>query len=162
MPFGPVNVPGFYLCMMENLKNKWDALFIEIPESYSLSGEKVDGKKVHIHNGNVHLDSNRLYSNTQSMIDNILVWSNTIKCILKYFECMCRVFQKYRVSFRQDKCHFLLDRKEYVGHNLLPNGKFPAQSKFYMINNWTLPLTSSNLHNFVGLVTFYLQYAPYL
>ena len=45
MPFGPVNAPGFYLCMMDNFKKEWDAPFIEIMESYSFSGAKVDGKK---------------------------------------------------------------------------------------------------------------------
>ena len=34
--------------------------------------------------------------------------------------------------------------------------------KFDMITDWVLPRTGSTLHSFVGLVTFYQRYAPYL
>ena len=29
MPFGPVNDPAFYICMMGNFRDEWDALFLE-------------------------------------------------------------------------------------------------------------------------------------
>ena len=29
-PFGPVNAPSFYMCMMENFKSAWGALFIQM------------------------------------------------------------------------------------------------------------------------------------
>ena len=57
---------------------------------------------------------------------------------------------------------FLLDRVEYVGHDLLADGNCPAQSKFDMIRDWEIPSTGSSLHSFVGLVMFYHRYAPYL
>ena len=131
-------------------------------ESYSLSGENVDDKTVEMRNVHIHLDSDKLYSETKTITDDVLIWCSNITCILKYFECMCRIFQKYMVSFRQDKCHFLLDSVEYVGHDLLSNGNSLTQFKFNMITNWTLPFTDSNLHSFVRLVTFYQLYAPYL
>ena len=162
MPFGPVNAPGFYSCMMGDFKKEWDSLFLEIMKEHAVSGVKVDDKIVGIKNGNIHLDDDRLYSGTKSIIDDVLLWCTNISCILIYFECICRVFQKYRVSFRQDKCHFLLERVEYVGHDLLAHGNCPAQSKFDMITDWVLPRTGSTLHSFVGLVTFYQRYAPYL
>ena len=28
MPFGPVNAPGFYSCMMGDFKKEWDSLFL--------------------------------------------------------------------------------------------------------------------------------------
>ena len=135
MPFGPVNAPGFYSCMMGNFKKEWDALFLEILKSYALSGKTIDNKKVHFTDGNIHLDSDRLYSGTKSIIDDVLIYCSNITCILIYFECVCRVFLKYRVSFRQDKCHFLLDRVEYAGNDLLAHGNCPTQSKFSIIDD---------------------------
>ena len=66
------------------------------------------------------------------------------------------------MSFRLDKCHFLLDRVEYVGYNLKADGNCPVQSKFKLITDWKLPTCGSTLHSFVGLVIFYHRYAPYL
>ena len=104
----------------------------------------------------------KLYSGTKSIIDDILIWSSIIATVLVYFECVCSMFLKYCVSFRQDKCHFLIDRVVYVGHDLLANGNCPAQSKFDIIKDWETPTTGSSLHFFVGLVMFCHQYAPYL
>ena len=39
MPFGTVNIPRFYSCMMGNFKKEWDALFVETMESIILSGK---------------------------------------------------------------------------------------------------------------------------
>jgi len=162
MPFGPVNAPSFYSCMMGNFKKEWDALFLEILEDYADTGKLLDGKSVRIVNGDIYIGITKIYSGTKSIIDDVLIWCSDIPCILIYFECVCRVFQKYRVSFRQDKCHFLLDRVEYVGHDLLADGNCPAKSKFNMITDWALPTTGAGLHSFVGLVMFYHRYAPYL
>ena len=79
---------------MVNFKKEWDGLFLEIMESYVLSGENVDGKTVLMTNGNVYLHSVRLYCGTKSIIDNVLIWSSNITCILKYLECVCCIFQK--------------------------------------------------------------------
>ena len=161
MPAGSVNAPELYLCMMGNLKKNgmryWTRWW-----SHTLCLKKIDDKKVHILNGNIHLDSDWLYSGTKSIIDNVLIWSSNIWCFLIHFECVCRVFQKYRISFRQNTYHFLLDRVEYVGYNLLSDENCPEKSKFNMIDDCKLPPTGRSLHLFVGLVSLYHRYAPYL
>ena len=88
-------------------------------------------------------------------IDDILIWSDNLEAILIYLECVCRVFNKYRVSFRLDKCRFLMDRVEYVGHDLTPEGNCPARSKFDLIKDWELPTSGTSLHSFIGLLIFY-------
>ena len=113
-------------------------------------------------NEDIFVGGKQLYSRIKSIIDDILIWSSSVWCILIYFECVCRVFQKYRVSLRWDKCHFLLNRVEYVGHDLKVGGNCPAKSKFSMITNWTLSRYGSSLNSFVSLVILYHHYAPYL
>ena len=51
---------------------------------------------------------------------------------------------------------------EYVGHDLTARGNCPAQSRFDLINDWTLPKTGQTLHSFVGLLNFYHHYKPHL
>ena len=71
------------------------------------------------------------------------------------------VFLKYRVSFRLDKCDFLKTQVEYVGHEVTKAGNCPAQSKFDVINYWTLPPTGKFVFSFIGLANFYHRHAPY-
>ena len=78
-----------------------------------------------------------------------------------YLECVCKVFHKYRVTFRLDKCDFLKERVEYVRHDVTEDGNCPAQSKFYLINDWKLPINGKVLFSFTGLMNFYHIYAPY-
>ena len=103
--------------------------------SYASSGKLLDGSTVVIKNGNIHLGPTKLYCGTKLIIDDVLIWCSNIACIIVYFQCVCKVFKKFRVSFRQDKCQFFLNRVEYVGHDLLPDGNCPAKSKFNMIDD---------------------------
>ena len=130
--------------------------------SYATSSELLDGRKVVVINGGIFLGTTKFYCGTKLIIDDVLIWWSSVACILVYFTCVFKVFKKFRVSFCQDKCHFLLDRVEYVGHDLLPNENCPAKSKFNMIDDWVLPTTDNSLHLFVGLFMFYHRYVPYL
>ena len=71
------------------------------------------------------------------------------------------MFQKYRVVFRLDKCDFLKDIIEYVGHDIIAQVNCPAQSKFDLIKNWELPKNGQAIFSFIGLVKFYHRCAPY-
>ena len=162
MPFEPVNYPDFYTCVMGNFRLEQDALFIESVTTLATSGVNLDDKIVSINGDTIFLDEYKLTSGTRSIIDNILIWSSNIPYMLLYLECVYRVFQTYRVSFRLDKCDFLKERAEFLGHELTANGNCPAANKFNMIKDWALPVTGKTLYYFVSIVIFYRRYAPYL
>ena len=50
---------------------------------------------------------------------------------------------------------------EEVGHDVTEDGKFPAQPKCDVINDWRLPTNGKSLFSFIGLVHFYHSCAPY-
>ena len=75
-------------------------------------------------------------------------------------ECVCKVFQKYCVDFWLDKCEFLKSSIKYVGHDVTEYGNFPAQSKFYLINDWMLSTNWQGLFPFTGLFNLYHIYDP--
>jgi hypothetical protein len=137
LPFGPMNGPAFYTCMMGIFRDEWNALFRSRHPSDT-----------------AHLGS-------RIIIDDILLWSTIISSLLLYFTCVCDVFIKYRVTFQLKKCEFLTDRIEYVGHDITPDGNCPARSKFDLIQDWPLPATGVSLLSFIGLLTFYNTYCPY-
>ena len=135
MPFGPVNAPTFYTYMMGDLKDELDALFLQTILSLSKSGIKLGGDLINISGSTITVGDLKFHSRTTSIIYAILIWSNSIPAILIYFECVCKVFQKYRVSFRLDKYKFLENRVEFFGHDLTPDGNCPAASKFDLISD---------------------------
>ena len=103
----------------------------------------------------IYINEIKNKSSSKGIIYNILKWSTNLDLILIYLECVCKVFKKYRVSFRLDKSEFLKDGVEYVGHDLTPTGNFPSKSKFNIIHDWKLPTSSQGLHSFIGLINFY-------
>ena len=64
--------------------------------------------------------------------------------------------------FRLDECKFLKPRVEYVSHDILYHSNCPAQSKFNLIDDWTLLTSGQSLFSFIGLVNFYHRHAPYM
>jgi hypothetical protein len=158
MPFGPTNAPAFYTAMMGAFQEEWENLFLQELESMpTIGGENIEIRP----DSSILVGTKTVRTGSKVIIDDILLWSNNLELILLYFECICRVFKKYRVSFRLDKCEFLKERVEYVGHDLTPTGNCPAKSKFDLISDWKLPTTGQSLHSFVGLVNFYARYCPY-
>ena len=122
----------------------------------------VDNKPIQIITSSViTVGSENLIFGSQAIIDDILLWCSVKSLLLLYFECVCKVFVKYRVSFKLPKCCFLADRVEFVGHDLLCNGNAPASSKFNLIKNWSLPMSGQFLFSFIGLIAFYHKFAPY-
>ena len=141
MPFGPTNAPAFYTCMMGNFRDEWQLLFLQSLQEMTEIGQQL----ITIRNTDeIYLGDKRIYSGTKVIIDDILLWSTNLDLVLVLllFECVFKVFLKYRVSFRLDKCEFLKERVEYVGHDLTPNGNCPAASKFDLITDWVIPVHS--------------------
>ena len=158
MPFGLTNAPAFYPAMMKNLKDEWDLLFIIVLRSMNT----LNGEIICITDANeIFLGEKKIVSGSRTIIDDILLFCSNKAMILIYFECVCKVFQKYRVSFRLDKCEFLKSRVEYVGVDVMQQGNTPAQSKFDKITDWVLPTSGQSLFSFIGLIIFYHHYAPY-
>ena len=159
MPFGPTNAPAFYTAMMKNFKDEWDSLFIITVRQWKVY------KKLPITltaNNDIMIGGKKLIWGSKTIIDDILLWCAIKEIATLLFRCVCKIFKKYRVSFRLDKCEFMKSRVEYVGHDILRKGNSPAQSKFDLIQDWKLPESGSTLFSFIGLVNFYHRYAPYM
>jgi hypothetical protein len=104
---------------------------------------------------------NAAHTSCWVIINDVLLFSNDIITLLQYLDCVCQVFMKYRVSLKLPKCDFLKGRFEYVGHDITADGNCPAQSKFDLVADWTLPSTGQGLRSFVSLCNFYHRFCPW-
>ena len=148
--------------MMSNFKVEWDQLFLDKLTIMVKTKSTLGGEVVQLIDDCITIGGVKISAGTKTIIDDILIWGVNLAAILIYLECVCQVFQKYRVSFRLDKCRFLMDRVEYVGHDLTSIGNCPASSKFDLIKDWSIPISGSSLYSFIGLIFIYHIYAPYL
>ena len=55
----------------------------------------------------IYLNKIKLVYVSRTIIDKIILLCSNLDKILIYLECTCKVFLKYRVSFRLNKCDFL-------------------------------------------------------
>ena len=103
MPFGPTNAPSFYTAMMKDFKTEWDDLFlirVTAMQTYNSLIIRVDT------NQDAIIVGVKLVWGSKTIIDDILLWCDKTYLTLLLFTCVCEVFQKYRMSFRLDKCEF--------------------------------------------------------
>ena len=92
MLFGPMNAPVFYTCTMQDFHAEWKLLFIlTIRNTTEIGGEPVcvpDTNDIYVGNRKTYFDS-------RVIINNIIAYSTNIELVLIYFECICKVFEKY-------------------------------------------------------------------
>ena len=108
----------------------------------------------------VFIGDRKIISVKITIINDISILCSNLRAILIYFEFAWKIFQKYSVVFWLEKCDFLKERIKYVGHDVTEDGNCPAQSKFYLINDWKLPTNGQDLLSFIGIVSIYDTYAP--
>ena len=118
--------------MMKYCKDIWGALFISKPKTLGY----LEGVKLFVNEDQeICINDAKVFSGSQTIIDNIVLCCSNKEMIMTYFEIVCKIFRKYRVSSRLDTCEFLKIRVEYVRHNILPKGNFLAMSKFDTSND---------------------------
>ncbi|MHA7856433.1 reverse transcriptase family protein, partial [Marinobacter shengliensis] len=142
MPFGPVNAPACYTVLMFLMRQEWQALF---QERFPDLDESLIKTKL-------------IQSGDRQIVDDILLFSNDPFALILYFSCVCHIFTKWRLSFNPKKCDFFLERVEWIGIDLRPDGNSPASSKYDMVHSWPLPSSGVSLHSFVGLLNFYARF----
>ena len=104
IPFGPTNYPAFHSAMTKMMKDKWDGLFTaRLRELSSIKGEIVSVSATM----EIYIGNRNIVSGTRIIINDILLLGSNVCALCVFLKCICRVFRKYRVSFRLNKCDFL-------------------------------------------------------
>ena len=99
LPFGPMNGPPVYTAMMVLLQRQWHTL----AETVIRAWEKEEAKRLTAA-GKAPPPPARFGS--KIIIDDILIWASSYRACLLYFDCVCQIFVKHRVSFKLEKCEF--------------------------------------------------------
>ena len=136
---------------MRNCKKGWESIFTQMLRFiYTLGNNAVSVTEI----GKFYLNKTKIVSGSRTIIDDILLFCINFDAILVFVEFICKLFLKYKVSFRPNKCDYLKNWVEYVGRDVTKVGNYLARCKFDLINYWILSTTGQSLFSLIGVVYF--------
>ncbi|XP_008184923.1 uncharacterized protein K02A2.6-like [Acyrthosiphon pisum] len=75
-------------------------------------------------------------------------------------ESVLNKLQNSGLKVKVEKCKFLKNSIEYLGHILDKNGIHTTEKHIEAIKNVSVPISLSELKSFLGMVTYYIKYIP--
>ncbi|GBG77790.1 hypothetical protein CBR_g25721 [Chara braunii] len=89
---------------------------------------------------------------------DILVYSRTLEDYLEHLRRVLETLRRAKYKANRDKCEFVWQELEYLGHFVTPEGISPLSDKIQAIQEWPEPKTVTNVHSFLGLVGYYQRF----
>ena len=93
-------------------------------------------------------------------LNDILVTGSSPAAHLKNLEHVFTRLEEAGVHFKKEKCEFMLEEVEYLGHKISRDGLQPIQSKVAAVANAPEPSRVAELRSFLGLVNYYGKFLP--
>lgn len=91
---------------------------------------------------------------TINFIDDILVYGRNLEEHNQRLEKTLHVLESNNVFLNRDKCIYRINKIEFLGHELSPQGIKPLESHVKVIQNFRAPRTVDEIQSFLGLVNF--------
>ena len=95
-------------------------------------------------------------------LDDILVKGNTIEEHKSFPKKIFERIRKYGLKIKENKCDFLLEEINYLGHVINKDGKKPDKSRAAAIKDMPNSKNVKTLQSFLGLVSYYQDFIPNL
>ena len=95
-------------------------------------------------------------------VDDILVTGATLEEHLNNLDRVLERLAAAGLTLNLQKCSFLLDCIEYLGHLIDAQGLHPTQEKITAVTKAPRPQNVSQLRSFIGLLTYYSKFLPNL
>ena len=93
-------------------------------------------------------------------LDDILITGSTIDEHLSNLTEVLRRLKEHGVRLKREKCQFLRDSVEYLGHLIDADGLHTTDSKLKAINEAPSPTNTQELRAFLGLLNYYGRFIP--
>ena len=91
-------------------------------------------------------------------IDDILIFSRTMSEHLHHVGLVLDRLQGAGLKLKPNKCHFLCQRVEYLGHLVTPHGLEPNPKKVNAVSQFPVPTSTTQVRQFVGLTSYYQRF----
>ena len=95
-------------------------------------------------------------------LDDILITGVSDVEHLRNLEEVLRRLQDHGISVKKEKCHFIQDSVEYLGHHVDARGVHTSERKVQAIVDAPAPRNLQELRSFLGLLNYYAKFIPNL
>ena len=93
-------------------------------------------------------------------IDDILVFSDTLKDLLNHLRLVLKRLREINLKLKPTKCRFARKEVEYLGHVLTPDGLKPNPALVSAVREFPAPTCLKELRRFLGLMLYYQWFIP--
>ncbi|GBG81444.1 hypothetical protein CBR_g32121 [Chara braunii] len=91
-------------------------------------------------------------------LDNILVYSRTLEDHLEHLRRVLETLRSAKYKANRDKCEFIRQEMDYLGHFVTPEGISPLLDKIQAIQEWSAPWNVMVVRSFLGLAGYYKRF----
>ncbi|GBG88641.1 hypothetical protein CBR_g48172 [Chara braunii] len=91
-------------------------------------------------------------------LDDILVYSRSLEDHLEHLRRVLETLRRAKYKANRDKCEFVRQELEYLGHFVTPEGITPLSDKIQAIQKWSEPRNVTDVRPFLGLVGYYQRF----
>ncbi|GBG69803.1 hypothetical protein CBR_g4632 [Chara braunii] len=91
-------------------------------------------------------------------LDDILVYSRTLEDHLGHLRRVLETLRRAKYKANRDKCQFVRQELEYLGHFVTPEGISPLSDKIQAVQEWPEPPNVTDVRSFLGLTGYYQRF----
>ena len=91
-------------------------------------------------------------------IDDILIYSKNDEEHAQHLWIVLARLREHKLYAKFSKCEFWLDRVQFLGHVLTPDGISVNHSKVQDVLNWKSPKSVHQIRQFLGLARYYRRF----
>ncbi|GBG60083.1 hypothetical protein CBR_g414 [Chara braunii] len=91
-------------------------------------------------------------------LDDILVYSRTLEEHLDHLRRVLETLRRAKFKANHDKCAFVRQELEYLGHFVTPRGISPLSDKIQAVQDWLEPRNVTDVRSFLGLAGYYQRF----
>ncbi|GBG92251.1 hypothetical protein CBR_g55020 [Chara braunii] len=88
-------------------------------------------------------------------LHDILVYSHPLEDYLGHLRRVLETLRRAKYKANRDKCQFVRQELEYLGHFVTPEGISPLSDKIQAIQEWPEPRNVTDIRSFLGLASYY-------
>ncbi|GBG71006.1 hypothetical protein CBR_g8304 [Chara braunii] len=91
-------------------------------------------------------------------LDGILVYSRILEDHLEHLRRVLKAFRRAKYKANRDKCEFVRQELEYLGHFVTQESISPLAGKIQAIQEWSEPRNVMDVRSFLGLAGYYQRF----
>lgn len=91
-------------------------------------------------------------------MDDLLIPSRTVEEGIQQLDVVLQLIHKAGVKLNLKKCSFLMDKLEYLGHEITAGEIRPGQRKIQAVSQFPVPKNVHNVRQFLGLASYFRKF----